>query len=174
MDRTIKTRAMTGSLYGQVPSAAMDDVSDEDGGQSDPQLGGYAVEEPDGASPHGSELESGDDGSYALTVDSRLGRAAADNPGRNRTPSGGGVQASATAAAGVNSAVTTSAALESSTQSLARQQPPAHSPSGPKPRSNPHQGKVVFDKEAPTIDATLSRLRQGGALAVSKRNRRAR
>ena len=100
MDRTIKTRAMTGSLNGQVPSAAMDDVSDEDGGQSDSQLGGYAVEEPDGASPHGSELESGDDGSYALTVDSRLGRAAADNPGRNRTPSGGGVQASAAAAAG--------------------------------------------------------------------------
>ena len=99
---------------------------------------------------------------------------------RLRTISGGthlfegGVQASATAAAGVNSDVTTSAALESSTQSLARQQPPAHSPSGPKPRSNPHQGKVVFDKEAPTIDATLSRLRQGGALAVSKRNRRAR
>ena len=52
MDRTIKTRAMTGSLYGQVPSAAMDDVSDEDGGQSDSQPGGYAVEEPDGASPH--------------------------------------------------------------------------------------------------------------------------
>ena len=131
------TRAMTGSLYGQVPSAAMGDVSDEDGGQSDSQLGGYAVEEPDGASPHGSELESGDDGSYALTVDSRIGRAAADNPGRNRTPSGGGVQASATAAAGVNSDVTTSAALESSTQSLARQQPPALSPSGPKPRPKP-------------------------------------
>ena len=66
------TRAMTGSLYGQVPSAAMGDVSDEDGGQSDSQLGGYAVEEPAGASPHGSELESGDDGSYALTTSRRL------------------------------------------------------------------------------------------------------
>ena len=92
MDRTIMTRATakTGSLYGQVPSAAMDDVSDEDGGQSDSQLGGYAVEEPDGASPHDSESQSGDDGSYALTVDSRLGRAAADNLGRNASVRGWG------------------------------------------------------------------------------------
>jgi hypothetical protein len=88
----------------------------------------------------------------------------------------GGVQASATAAAGVISDATTSAALMSSTNCLARQQPPALLPSRPKPRSNPHQleGTVVFDKEAHTIDATLSRLRQGGALAMSKRNRRAR
>ena len=167
------TRAKSGAL--PVPSAATSGDSEEDGRQSDSQLGGYAVEESDGASPHESETDSGGDGSCALTVDSqaRIGRAATDNLGRNTDPFEGGVQASATAAAGVSDA-TTSAALGSSTERLARQQPPALLPSRPKPRSNPHQGKVVFDKEAHTIDATLSRLRQGGALAVSKRNRRAR
>ncbi len=93
------TRAKTGSLYGQVPSAAAGDVSDEDGEQSDSQLGGYAVEEPDGASPHDSALESGDDGSYA-TVDSRIGRAAPDNLGRNASVRRWGASFS-TAAAGV-------------------------------------------------------------------------
>ena len=80
----------------------------EEGRQSDSQPGGYAAEESDGASPHESETDSGGDGSYALTVDSRIGRAATDNLGRNTDPFEGGVQASATAAAGVNSDVTTS------------------------------------------------------------------
>jgi len=170
LKETIMTRAKSGAL--PVPSAATSGDSVEDGRQSDSQPGGYAVEESDGASPHENESYSGGDGSYDHTVDSRIGRAAADNLGRNATVRGWGASFS-TAAAGVSDA-TTSAALESSTECLARQQPPALLPSRPKPRSNPHQGKVVFDKEAHTIDATLSRLRQGGALAMGKRNKRAR
>ena len=167
------TRAKTGAL--PVPSAATSGDSEEDGRQSASQPGGYAVEESDGASPHENESDSGGDGSYDHTVDSRIGRAAADNLGRNASVRGWGASFS-TAAAGVISDATTSAALKSSTNCLARQQPPALLPSRPtsKPRSNPHQGKVVFDKEAHTIDATLSRLRQGGALAMGKRNKRAR
>ena len=121
--RTIMTRAKSGAL--PVPSAATSGDSDEDGRQSDSQPGGYAVEEFDGVSPHGSEYDSGGDGSCALTVDSRVGRAATDNLGQNATLLEGGVQASATTAAGVHSDATTSVALESSTESLARQQPPA-------------------------------------------------
>ena len=168
------TRTKTGALSGRVPSAATGGDSDEEGRHSDTQPGGYAVEEFDGASPHESENEptSGGEGSYTHTVDSRIGRAATDNLGRDNLFEGG-VQASATAAAGVSDA-TTSAALESSTECLARQQPPALLPSGPKPRLNPTKTKCVFDKEAHTIDATLSCLRQGGALAVSKRNIRMR
>jgi hypothetical protein len=131
------TRTKTGALPGRVPSAATGDDSDDGGRQSDMQPGGYAVEESDGASPHESEREtdSGGEGSCTHTVDSRIGRAATDNLGRDNLFEGG-VQASATAAAGVSDA-TTSAALESSTECLARQQPPALLPGGPKPRLNP-------------------------------------
>jgi len=136
--RTIMTRAKSGAL--PVPSAATSDVSDDEDRQSDSQPGGSAVEEHDGDSPNESGTDSGGDGSCAQTVDSRVGRAATDNLGQNATLLEGGVQASATTAAGVHSDATTSVALESSTESLARQQPPALLPSGPKPRSNPHQG----------------------------------
>jgi hypothetical protein len=71
------------------------------------------------------------------TLASVDGRAATDNLGRNINLFEGGVQASATAAAGVISDATTSVALESSTDHLAGQQPPALLPRGPKPRSNP-------------------------------------
>ena len=91
--RTIMTRAKSGAL--PVPSAATSGDSVEDGRQSDSQPGGYAVEESDGASPHENESYSGGDGSCALTVDSRVGRAATDNLGQNATLSEGGVQASA-------------------------------------------------------------------------------
>ena len=133
------TRAKSGAL--PVPSAATRGDSEEDGRQSDSQLGGYAVEESDGASPHESETDSGGDGSCDLTVDSRIGRAATDNLERNTDPFEGGVQASATTAAGVISDATTSAALESSTERLARHQPPALLPGGPKPRPNPAKPK---------------------------------
>ena len=131
------TRTKTGALSGRVPSAATGGDSDEEGRHSDTQPGGYAVEEFDGASPHESENEptSGGEGSYTHTVDSRIGRAATDNLGRDNLFEGG-VQASATAAAGVSDAIT-SAALESSNDSLARHQPPALPPGGPKPRLNP-------------------------------------
>ena len=94
LNGTIMTRAKSGAL--PVPSAATGGVSVEEGRQSDSQPGGYAVEESDGASPHGSETDSGGgDGSCDLTVDSRIGRAATDNLGRNTDPFEGGVQASA-------------------------------------------------------------------------------
>ncbi len=96
------TRAKSGAL--PVPSAATSGDSVEDGRQSDSQPGGYAVEESDGASPHENESYSGGDGSYdhALAVDSRIGRAAADNLGRNASVRRWGHGASfSTAAAGV-------------------------------------------------------------------------
>ena len=146
----IMTRTKTGALPGRVPSAATGGDSEDEGRHSDTQPGGYAVEEFDGASPHESENEptSGGEGSYTHTVDSRIGRAATDNLGRDNLFEGG-VQASATAAAGVSDAIT-SAALESSNDSLARQQPPALLPSGPNTRLNPTKTKCVFDKEAHT------------------------
>ena len=167
------TRAKSGAL--PVPSAATSGDSEEDGRQSDSQPGGYAVEESDGASPHENESYSGGDGSYDHTVDSRISRAAADNLGRNASVRRWGASFS-TAAAGV--ILTQLRALLSSRQPIVW---PDNNHllsclAGLKPRSNPHQGKVVFDKEANTIDATPSRLRQGGALrplAMSKRNRRA-
>ena len=88
LKRTIMTRAKSGAL--PVPSAATSGDSVEDGRQSDSQPGGYAVEESDGASPHENESDSGGDGSYDHTVDSRIGRAAADNLGRNASVRGWG------------------------------------------------------------------------------------
>ena len=89
-----RTRAKTGAL--PVPSAATappptGGVSDEEGRQSDSQLGGYTVEEQDGVSPNESGTDSGGDGSCALTADSRVGRAATDNLGQNATLFEGGV-----------------------------------------------------------------------------------
>ena len=91
--RTIMTRAKSGAL--PVPSAATSDDSDDEDRQSDSQLGGHTVEEQDGVSPNESGTDSGGDGSCALTVDSRVGRAATDNLGQNATLLEGGVQASA-------------------------------------------------------------------------------
>lgn len=88
LKRTIMTRAKSGAL--PVPSAATSGDSEEEGRQSDSQPGGYAVEESDGASPHENESDSGGDGSYDHTVDSRIGRAAADNLGRNASVRGWG------------------------------------------------------------------------------------
>lgn len=98
LKETIMTRAKSGAL--PVPSAATSGDSVEDGRQSDSQPGGYAVEESDGASPHENESYSGGDGSYDHTVDSRIGRAAADNLGRNASVRRWGASFS-TAAAGV-------------------------------------------------------------------------
>ena len=171
LKETIMTRAKSGAL--PVPSAATSGDSVEDGRQSDSQPGGCAVEESDGASPHENESYSGGDGSYDHT--SRLShrsRGCGQSRAERICPTVGCKLQHG--CSWCNSDATTSAALKSSTNCLARQQPPALLPSRPKPRSNPHQGKVVFDKEAHTIDATLSRLRQGGALAMGKRNKRAR
>lgn len=98
LKETIMTRAKSGAL--PVPSAATSGDSVEDGRQSDSQPGGYAVEESDGASPHENESYSGGDGSYDHTVDPRIGRAAADNLGRNASVRRWGASFS-TAAAGV-------------------------------------------------------------------------
>lgn len=98
LKETIMTRAKSGAL--PVPSAATSGDSVEDGRQSDSQPGGYAVEESDGASPHENESYSGGDGSYDHPVDSRIGRAAADNLGRNASVRRWGASFS-TAAAGV-------------------------------------------------------------------------
>jgi hypothetical protein len=70
--RTIMTRAKSGAL--PRPSAATSGDSEEDGRQSDSELGGYTVDEPDGVSPNESESDSGGDGSCAQTVDSRAVR----------------------------------------------------------------------------------------------------
>ena len=160
----IMTRMKTGALPGRVPSAATGGDSEDEGRHSDTQPGGYAVEEFDGASPHESENEptSGGEGSYTHTVDSRIDRAATDNLERNANLLEGGVQASAMAAAGVSDAIT-SAALESSNDSLARHQPPALPPGGPKPRPNPTKPK---DQGRPSIGAPISHMtpetRSGG------------
>jgi len=71
MDRTYRTRAQAGALAGRVPSAATGS-DDENGRQSVSQLGGYAVEVTDAASPHETaHTELGDDESqYAETDDS--------------------------------------------------------------------------------------------------------
>ena len=145
------TRARAGELAGHVPSAAMGDGSEEDA--SDLRLGGYAVEDG-GASPN-EESEPGDEESvYAHTADSRFDRVTSDNPGRPAEPFGGGVQASATVGAGVKDAAAASSGLQSSTNSLARHPTPAHPPSeSTNTRLIPL--KVVFDKEAHIIDATI-------------------
>jgi hypothetical protein len=82
------TRAQAGALAGRVPSAATGS-DDEEGRQSVSQLGGYAVEVTDGASPHetaNTQAERGDDESllFAETNDSRaVDLGTTDNPGRN-------------------------------------------------------------------------------------------
>jgi hypothetical protein len=97
MDRTYRTRAQAGAFAGRVPSAATGS-DDDNGRQSVSQLGGYAVEVTDAASPHETaHTELGDDESqYAETDDSRaVDLGTSDNPGRNVNPFGGGGQASA-------------------------------------------------------------------------------
>ena len=62
------TRAQAGALAGRVPSAATGS-DDEERRQSVSQLGGYTVEETDGASPHETaNTARGDDESQDGTV----------------------------------------------------------------------------------------------------------
>ena len=156
-----------------MPSAAMDDGSVEDA--SELRLGGYAVlegeaygairprrlslrgDDQDGGASPNEQSEPGDEESdYAHTADSRINRATSDNPGRQAEPFGGGVQASATVGAGVKDAAAASSGLQSSTNSLARHPAPALPPSeSTNTRLIPL--KVVFDKEAHIIDASILR-----------------
>jgi len=143
MDRTYRTRAQAGALAGRVPSAATGS-DDENGRQSVSQLGGYAVEVTDAASPHETaHTELGDDESqYAETDDSRaVDLGTSDNPGRDVNPFGGGGRASAKAEAGVPTDATSGKVLGSSTSVPAGQNTPAHPSSGSRPRSNPNNGR---------------------------------